>query len=116
MPPKLRSCARGGTVPSHCSPARAPTPIPSRCRVACAAALPSTSIASNPSLSVPGPRRPGARFRPGAGGREHKVELLLNRRRVRGVARYLRWRGHTSGDDEWLREEELLHCSDKVAE
>ena len=31
---------------------------PSRCRVACAAALPSTSIATNPSLSVPGPRRP----------------------------------------------------------
>ena len=29
------SCARGGTVPSRCSPARAPTPTPSRCRVAC---------------------------------------------------------------------------------
>ena len=29
------------------------------------------------------------------------MELLLNRRRVRGVKRYLvRWRGHTSADDE----------------
>jgi hypothetical protein len=35
---------------------------------------------------------------------EHKVELLLNRTEKRGVARYLvRWRGHTSADDEWLR-------------
>jgi hypothetical protein len=45
------------------------------------------------------------------------VELLLNRRRVRGVTRYLvRWRGHTSADDEWLRTEELGHCPEKVAE
>ncbi len=38
------------------------------------------------------------------------MELLLNRREVLGVARYLvRWRGHTSADDkpEWLRAEEL---------
>jgi hypothetical protein len=35
----------------------------------------------------------------------------------RGVTRYLvRWRGHTSADDEWLRAEELAHCQDKVAE
>jgi hypothetical protein len=48
---------------------------------------------------------------------EHEVELLLNRRLVRGVTRYLvRWRGHTSADDEWLRVEELAHCQDKVAE
>ena len=27
------------------------------------------------------------------------------------VTHYLvRWRGHTSADDEWLREEELVHC------
>ncbi len=41
---------------------------------------------------------------------EHEVELLLNRRLVRGVMRYLvRWRGHTSADDEWLpRAEELV--------
>jgi hypothetical protein len=45
------------------------------------------------------------------------VELLLNRRLVRGVLRYLvRWRGHPSADDEWLRAEELLHCQEKVAE
>jgi hypothetical protein len=32
---------------------------------------------------------------------EHEVELLLNRRTVRGVTRCLvRWRGHTSADDE----------------
>jgi hypothetical protein len=48
---------------------------------------------------------------------EHEVELLLNRRLVRGVTRYLvRWRGHTSADDEWLRAEELAHCQEKVAE
>ena len=48
---------------------------------------------------------------------EHEVELLLNRRTVRGVTRYLlRWRGHASADDEWLRLEELAHCPAKVAE
>ena len=48
---------------------------------------------------------------------EHEVELLLNRRLARGVTRYLvRWRGHTSADDEWLRAEELTHCPEKVAE
>ncbi len=53
------------------------------------------------------------------GDSEHEVELLLNRRLVRGVTRYLvRWRGHTSADDEWLRAEELAHrdCQEKVAE
>ena len=36
---------------------------------------------------------------------------------MRGVTRYLvRWRGHTSADDEWLRLEELAHCPEKVAE
>ena len=54
---------------------------------------------------------------PPAPGPEHKVELLLNHRRVRGVTRYLvRWRGHTSADGEWLLEEELVYCRDKVAE
>jgi hypothetical protein len=34
------------------------------------------------------------------------MELLLNRTEKRGVTRYLlRWRGHTSADDERLREE-----------
>jgi hypothetical protein len=48
---------------------------------------------------------------------EHEVELLLNRRTVRGVTRYLvRWRGHASADDEWLRLQELAHCPAKVAE
>jgi hypothetical protein len=43
--------------------------------------------------------------------------VLLNRKTTRGVTRYLvRWRGHTSADDEWLRAEELLHCPEKVAE
>ena len=28
----------------------------------------------------------------------------------------VRWRGHTSADDEWLRREELAHCQEKVAE
>jgi hypothetical protein len=48
---------------------------------------------------------------------EHEVELLLNRRLVRGVMRYLvRWKEHTSADDEWLRAEELANCQEKVAE
>ena len=53
---------------------------------------------------------------PGQEG-EHEVELLLNRRRMRGVTRYLvRWRGHTSADEEWLREEELVNCREKAVE
>ena len=28
----------------------------------------------------------------------------------------MRWRGHTSADDEWLRAEELAHCPERVAE
>ncbi len=48
---------------------------------------------------------------------EHEAKLLLNRRLVRGVTRYLvLWRGHTSADDQWLRAEELTHCQEKVAE
>jgi hypothetical protein len=48
---------------------------------------------------------------------EHEVGLRINRREIRGVTRCLvRWRGHTSADDEWLRREELRHCQEKVAE
>ena len=50
---------------------------------------------------------------------EHEVELLLNCKTVRGVTRYLvRWRGHTSADNSWLRVDELAqaHCAEKVAE
>ena len=48
---------------------------------------------------------------------EHGVELLLNRRTIRGVTRYLvRWRGHASPEDQWLRKEELTHCPERVAE
>ncbi len=54
---------------------------------------------------------------PGQEG-EHEEELLLNRKTQRGVrvTRYfVRWRNHTSADDEWLRLEELFHCQEKVA-
>ena len=57
-----------------------------------------------------GPRRPGR-----APGFVSDLELLPNRRWVRGVARFqARWRGRTSADDEWLREEELVHCRDNA--
>ena len=62
------------------------------------------------------PTPPGPVSDPGQQG-EHEVELLLNRRRVRGVLRYLvRWRGHSSADDSWLRVEDLSLCAEKVAE
>ncbi len=48
------------------------------------------------------------------------MELLLNSMEIRpghGVLHYLvRWRGHTSADDEWLLAEELAHCPERVAE
>jgi len=48
---------------------------------------------------------------------EHEVELLLNRKTTRrGTRSLVRWRGHTSADDEWLRAEDLVHCQEKVAE
>ena len=88
-----------------------PIPLPYRAR--CAAARPSTSTASSPFSSGRGVASP----RPVSEEGEHGVELLLNRRTVRGVTRYLvRRRGHASSDDEWLRVEELSHCPEKVAE
>ena len=48
---------------------------------------------------------------------EHEVELLLNRRKFRGVTQYLvRWRGHAAPEDAWCRVEELDHCRELVAE
>ena len=103
---ELRSRRDGPFGPSQRSPARAPTPTPSRCRAECAAALPSTQIASGPSLSVPAT---GPDSVPPQEG-EHAVEVLLNRGQERGTARNL-WRGHMPTHDEWLlEEEEPVHC------
>ena len=85
-PPKLLSCAHGGKVPSLCAPARTPTPTPSCCSVACATALPSTSHAGAPPA-----RGPVSDSGPGQEG-EHEAELLLDRRRMRGVPRCLKTR------------------------
>jgi hypothetical protein len=47
-------------------------------------------------------------------GQEGEHEVLLNRKEIRGVLHYLvRWRGHTSADDEWLLAEELAHCQER---
>ncbi len=56
---------------------------------------------------------PGPVSDPGREG-EHEAELLLHRKEKRGVTRYLvRWRGHTSEDDERLPTEELPHRSSR---
>jgi hypothetical protein len=48
---------------------------------------------------------------------EHEVELLLNSKEILWVLHYLvRWRGHTSADNEWLRAADLAHCPERVAE
>ena len=60
-------------------------------------------------------RRPGRPSRPSSLAGT-KRSFFLNRRLARGVTRYqLRWRGHTTADDEWLRLEVLAHCPGKVA-
>ncbi len=65
---------------------------------------------------VNAPQAPDPVSDPGQEG-EHEVELLLNRKDHLGGTLYLmRWRGHTSAYDEWLRAEELGHCQEKVAE
>ena len=50
------------------------------------------------------------------GENEVGLPMLLNRKAIRRVLHYLvRWRGHTSVDDEWLRAEELAHCQERMA-
>jgi hypothetical protein len=53
---------------------------------------------------------------PGQEGK-HELELLLDRTEMRWVLQYhVRWRGHTSADNEWLwaDSEELAHCPERV--
>jgi hypothetical protein len=52
---------------------------------------------------------------PPAAGPGQEGEHEVDRKSTRGVTRYLvRWRGHTSAAEEWLRAE--LHCPENVAE
>jgi hypothetical protein len=52
------------------------------------------------------PSAPGPVSNPGQEGK-HEVELLLNRKEIRGVLHYLvRWRGHTSADNVTRRHDE----------
>ena len=72
----------------------------------------STSTASSPSSREPGRHRLPGLYPTGAGGR---AQVGAAAQPVRGVTRYLvRWRGHTSADDEWLLLKELAHCPEKV--
>jgi hypothetical protein len=83
----LASYARGGNGPSR--PALAPTPARSRSRGRCDAARRSTWPGSSPST---GRRASGSwpGFGPGAGGRARGVEVLLDRKEIRGVRHYPR--------------------------
>ena len=103
-------CSRSATG-CCCGPRSCSTPPT---LVSCALALP-RRMRCSPTVNVdrlkPFFKRVGAPPAPGPVSDrgqegEHEVELLLNHRVVCGVTRYLvRWRGRTSADDEWLREE-----------
>ena len=97
-----------------------PSPCSARCTAAvqCSPAVNVDHLRVKPFFARAGtPQAPGQVSDAGQEG-EQEVGLLLNRRVVRCVTRYLvSWRGHTSADDEWLRPlEELAHCMETVAE
>ena len=74
----------------------------------------STSTASSPSSREPGRHRLPGLYPTGAEGR---ARVGAAAQPVRGVTRCMvRWRGHPSADDGWLRPEEPAHCPEKVAE
>ena len=67
-----------------------------------------------PRIDAPPP--PGPVSDPGQEG-EHEVEVLLNHRDRRAGREYLvRWRGHTSVEDEWVPLARLSNCKELVAE
>jgi hypothetical protein len=114
LPPISASCGRGGMDPSRSLGAQATTPTRSRSRGGCSAAQRSTLTGSSLSMSVSTLHRLRARCR--TRGRRASTRWSCCST-SRCVTRCLvRWRGHTSADDEWLRTEELVHCQEKVAE
>jgi len=51
------------------------------------------------------------------GVKEWEVEIILNKRKVRGVEKYLvRWKGFTAENDTWEKEEDLENAKELVDE
>ena len=100
------------------SPSAYTLALPRRMRLPCAAALPSTSIASTPSLSVLEPSR--ARGPSPTPGRDRRASARRSCCSTAAGCAESRatWcaGGATSADNEWRRKEALVRCRDKVAE
>ena len=51
------------------------------------------------------------------GVEEWEVKKILNKKRVRGVTKYLvQWKGFTAENDSWKKEENLKNAKEEIAE